>query len=168
MNSATAVLNLLSAHETEQEFKDGIERNRLLFLCKTKGFSRLAGLGLIEQAEVKPTEEERFARQEDMAEEAAKIIETGATIAHAAYQLGVNKSTMQYWLKKRKRGDPRHQNLKYDYTEMTKNAIRLSRGGHIMKHIAIKLKVRPETIYKALGANGYRYERISKQIVKTC
>jgi hypothetical protein len=48
---STSVLDFLESRQTDAEFRAMVSRNRFLHECKTKGFKKLEGLGLIQHGD---------------------------------------------------------------------------------------------------------------------
>lgn len=108
-NEATGILNTLDAHETDAQFEDRKEKNRLLHLCKTKGFKHLEALGakcggIEKNADKKPAtpkvkQRTREEWKEEMRQRAIKTLkmykEDGMTLSSIGKALGINPANLR-------------------------------------------------------------------------
>lgn len=108
-NEASSLLDTLDAHETDAQFEDRKEKNRLLHLCKTKGFKHLEALGaqcggIERHADKKPAapKVKRRTREEwreEMRLRAIKSLEMykdGMTIKSIAKELGIGRDQIRH------------------------------------------------------------------------
>lgn len=107
-SEASSLLDTLDAHETDAQFNDRKEKNRLLHLCKTKGFKHLEALGaqcggIERNADKKPAapkvkQRTREEWREEMRLRAIKSLEMyndGMTFTMIAKELGFNRANIR-------------------------------------------------------------------------
>lgn len=91
-NEAAGILNTLDAHETDAQFEDRKEKNRLLHICKEKGFPRLEALGAkcggIERSTSK------LVANDEQVKQAWENILNGSTRKEEANKLGITLGAM--------------------------------------------------------------------------
>ena len=91
-NEAAGILDTLDAHETDAQFEDRKEKNRLLHICKTKGFPHLEALGAkCGGIERNPSKTEASAEQVKQAWENIKKIQK--TLANVTVRLSTDSAT---------------------------------------------------------------------------
>lgn len=108
-SEASRILDTLDAYETDAQFEDRKEKNRLLHLCKTKGFKHLEALGPkyggIERSVSKKPVTPRVSRRtreewrEEMRQRAIKSLEMykdGMTIKSIAKELGIGRDQIRH------------------------------------------------------------------------
>ena len=98
------VLDLLSAHETSKEFDRRREANRILHLCKTKGFKHLERIGQIEHGatpkkliQQSKTRNMSQSQKDKLTRIFAARAETGENHRKIASELEVNIDTLKKW-----------------------------------------------------------------------
>ena len=100
--TAATICALMDAQITDKEFDRGIERNKLLHDCKTKGFKHLQKLGPLDGGvgiKVKP--EVIRMNGYDFARVGAKLVNEGnVTITKWAEQCGRNPGDLRYYCDK--------------------------------------------------------------------
>lgn len=104
--TSTSVLDALEGHQTDAEFQDMVQKNRLLAVCKQKGFKHLEKLGVSKNklpisgntAKELKASEKFHERRKANAIKAKKLRESGYTFEEIHKELGVwEKSLRLAW-----------------------------------------------------------------------
>jgi hypothetical protein len=151
-----SALATLEATQTEEEFDDMVQRNRLLHLCKKHKFKNMEKLGMIEQGKeekiFRPSKEERIA----VGKKCAEMLDQNYHTCEIAEKLNIHRQTVGIWARlagwKPKKG-------RIKRVDIDEALDLINNKGMKCKEVAEKFRVGVTAIYAALTTNGYKMHK---------
>lgn len=161
------VMDLIEGHQSDEEFAAMIARNRLLHICKTKGFPHLHRLGWIkDQPNNDHLIKEKKEQHRNLGFQIAKKLENDQSILQICSDLSITEYKLRRLLgiakKEHLLPDRRKQKAIFEIED----ALELARQGLSTKQIGDHFNCTRQAISEKLRKAGYKYDKKRKDYVK--
>jgi len=158
------ILDLLDAHQSNAEFKAMIERNRLLHICKQKGFPRLKKMGLIKDSPRPVSVRRQICRQKmlDLANTVNQMHHEGIEMSDICKELKTTEYTIRRALRFAKIKILKNRKQMFDIEE----ALYLANQGYSTSQLGERFNCTRQAISEKLRKNGYTYNKQLKGYTK--
>ena len=168
MHELATANKILDAQITDAEFKRGIERNKILHDCKTKGFKNLQSMGHlsggIRLSKMEPAAPEHTPLE--FAQKGSQMVQEGKSISQAAAAFGRNAGDLKYYCNKFGiHYESKFKKKQWDY-DATYRRIRrfMNERGYNIKDTALKIKGSTPLVTNILASKGRFYNVKTKKI----
>jgi len=165
--TCTRVLDALEGQQTDTEFREMIEKNRFLAICKQKGFKHLDKLGVTKQKDEVPTRQKGQTKREfveNAAIKAVKIYESGLSILETGKAVGISPITLAAtW--KRMKITPKMRGQVGEELNVDRILDLCNKQGYSARDAAEAMGRSSTTVRLFMRKNGYAYCTRSRRYV---
>lgn len=168
MHELAIANQILDAQITDAAFKRGIERNKILHDCKTKGFKNLQSMGHlsggIRLSKMKPAAPEHTPFE--FAQKGSQMVREGKSISQAAAAFGRNAGDLKYYCNKFGiHYESKFKKKQWDYDATYRRIRRLmNQQGYNIKATSLKIKGSTKLVTNIIASKGRFYNVKTKKI----